>query len=105
MPLTNNNSVRCNRMGCGNQGNFMLWVIDSSRHGGGRFKCNNMPKLNFFANTIFNGSKTSINISFRLMFHHFIRGDTVVEASNSCGVCWRTADNHYNLCRMVIHDF
>ena len=69
----------------------MSWTHDNHRHGGGRFYCPGYQHFRSLTeNTIFEGSRTPLNVSYRILFHHYINNDSITYAANTCQVNWRT---------------
>jgi len=67
----------------------MHWYKDDTRHGGGRFKCMTGEHWSSYVdNTIYAGTKTPLNATYRLIFDAFANRKSVTKGANETGVCW-----------------
>ena len=77
-----------------------------NRNGGGRYRCNQGEHyVPYTTYTIFRNIRCPLNMSYRLIFHHFIENHDISGVSHELHLNWRTVKNHYQFCKKIIHEF
>ncbi len=84
----------------------MRWYSDASRIDEGCFVCSGdrNHKESLRDGSIFDGLRTPLALSFRLIFKELLEPVPVSNAAFHYDTDFRTAAQHYNFSRRVIHD-